>query len=85
MSSKNSNWKETGTADQLAFIRLNGPIPRYLSNRAVFKQVLNMVYNGDYAGHFKHSGTSKHFKVKSLVVNRIQEKFDGQNTLPCFI
>ena len=73
---------KTGTVDQLAFLKLNGPPPGSLKNRKMYKTALNLLFKGDCASHFLHLG--RDLQTTSLVVDRILN-VSPDNLQPCFL
>ena len=73
---------DTGTIDQLIFIRLCGPPPGMKQNRRLFECALNNYFKSDFSKHFYNA--SKIEQAISKVVERIINP-NVNNVLPCFI
>ena len=65
-----SDLYDVGTVDCLTFIRLNCPPPSMTHNICLYKDALTVMFSGDYACHFLHSG--QQLGTTSKVVSRIQ-------------
>ena len=77
-----SDLYDVGTVDRLTFIRLNGPPPSMTHNRCLYKDALTLMFGGDYACHFIHSG--QQLNTTSKVVSRIQAPPES-SILPCYL
>ena len=73
---------DTGTVDKFAFIKLNGPPPGAARNVKILKAALNVMFQYNFAKHFKHVGN---LNITSKVVSRIVNGTDQDSVLPCFI
>jgi len=75
---------DTGTVDNTAFVRLNGPPPGSKKNTKFLKAALNKMFCFDMlnAKHFTHSKEGLH--LTSKVVTRITNDNDQLSLLPCF-
>ena len=72
---------ETGTVDKLAFIKLNGPPPGLKANTKFLKAALILMFKGNYAKHFTHSGQK--VEATSRVISKVTQG-DESKILPCF-
>ena len=50
------DFSDIGTIDKMVFIKLNGPPPGFRKNTKMLKSALLLMFNGDFASHFVHSG-----------------------------